>query len=57
MKILILAKTSLTVFSTNTDWKGKSDAELTCMCFFSGVLMYCVMLQAFVCYRSYVICL
>ena len=35
----------------------ESDAELTCMCFFSGVLTYCVMLQAFKCYCSYVKCL
>ena len=34
----------------------ESDAELICMCFFSDVLTYCVMLQDFSCY-SYVMCL
>ena len=42
----------------------ESDAELICMrfffcllvCFFSDVLTYCVMLQAFVCYCSFVRC-
>ena len=35
----------------------ESDAELICMRLFSGVLTYCVMLQAFICYCSYVRCL
>ena len=40
----------------------ESDAELICFlcvffCFFSDVLTYGVMLQAFICYCSYVSCL
>ena len=34
-----------------------TDAALICMCFFSDVLTYCVTLQAFICYCSYVKCL
>ena len=47
-------------------WIHESDAELICMHFFfcfcflffslSGVLAYCVMLQAFICYCSFVRC-
>ena len=37
-------------------WIHESDAELICMRFFSDVLTYCVMLQAFICYSSFVRC-
>ena len=39
-------------------WIHESDAELICMrfFFFSDVLTYCVMLQAFICYCSFVRC-
>ena len=37
-------------------WIHESDAELICMRFFSDVLTYCVMLQAFICYCSFVVC-
>ena len=38
-------------------WIHESDAELICMrLFFSDVLTYCVMLQAFICYCSFVRC-
>ena len=33
-------------------WIHESVAELICMRFFSDVLTYCVMLQAFICYCS-----
>ena len=33
-------------------WIRESFAELICMRFFSDVLTYCVMLQAFICYCS-----
>ena len=35
----------------------ESDAELICMCFFLDILTYFVMLQASICYCSYVSCL
>ena len=37
-------------------WIHESDAELICMSFFSDVLTYCVMLQAFIYYCSFVRC-
>ena len=37
-------------------WIHESDAKLICMRFFSDVLAYCVVLQAFICHCSFVRC-